>query len=169
MKSLWFRTYGFMFSWCFVGFISLCCCFRIKWIPSVPYRRRNFILFLKFRETSMQPGGKWRRMLRGPSVDNAFASLRTRWRKHDDPHLESGNSAVSVKWRRQNFHLFLTSFTKNWEVAEKFVERVRFQESFVRRALIATCCTQCVLDIICHKKCGGVSEWCFTKLASLRA
>ncbi|VDK77285.1 unnamed protein product [Litomosoides sigmodontis] len=39
-------------------------------------------------------------MLRGPSMDNAFASLRTRWKKRGEAYLESDNSANSVKWRR---------------------------------------------------------------------
>ncbi|EFO19837.1 hypothetical protein LOAG_08654 [Loa loa] len=54
----------------------------------------------RHRETSAHPGGKWRRMLRGPSMDNAFASLRTRWKKHGEAYLDSDNSTSSVKWRR---------------------------------------------------------------------
>lgn len=48
----------------------------------------------------MHPAGKWRRMLRGPSMDNAFASLRTRWKRHGETCLGGDNSANSVKWRR---------------------------------------------------------------------
>uniref|UniRef100_A0A915PE81 Uncharacterized protein n=1 Tax=Setaria digitata TaxID=48799 RepID=A0A915PE81_9BILA len=54
----------------------------------------------RHRETNAHPGGKWRRMLRGPSVDNAFASLRTRWKKHGDTYIDGDNSTNSVKWRR---------------------------------------------------------------------
>ncbi|VDK64096.1 unnamed protein product [Onchocerca ochengi] len=54
----------------------------------------------RHRETNVQSGGKWRRMLRGPSMDNAFASLRTRWKRHGEAHLDSDNSTNSVKWRR---------------------------------------------------------------------
>uniref|UniRef100_A0AAF5PG60 RhoGAP domain-containing protein n=2 Tax=Wuchereria bancrofti TaxID=6293 RepID=A0AAF5PG60_WUCBA len=54
----------------------------------------------RHRETSTHPGSKWRRMLRGPSMDNAFASLRTRWKKHGEAYLDNDNSTNSVKWRR---------------------------------------------------------------------
>ncbi|OZC05026.1 hypothetical protein X798_08019 [Onchocerca flexuosa] len=54
----------------------------------------------RHRETNVQSGGKWRRMLRGPSMDNAFASLRTRWKRHGEAYLDSNNSTNSVKWRR---------------------------------------------------------------------
>ncbi|VDM95000.1 unnamed protein product [Thelazia callipaeda] len=53
----------------------------------------------KKREVSAQPCGKWRRMLRGPSVDNAFTSLRTRWKKQNGLHVND-NSGNNVKWRR---------------------------------------------------------------------
>ncbi|CAG9537784.1 unnamed protein product [Cercopithifilaria johnstoni] len=54
----------------------------------------------RHRETSANPGGKWRRMLRGPSMDNAFASLRTRWKRHGEAYLDNDNSTSNVKWRR---------------------------------------------------------------------
>ncbi|MCP9266306.1 GTPase-activating protein rrc-1 [Dirofilaria immitis] len=54
----------------------------------------------RHRETNVHSRGKWRRMLRGPSMDNAFASLRTRWKKHGEVCLDSDNSTNSVKWRR---------------------------------------------------------------------
>uniref|UniRef100_A0A9J2P2J0 Rho-GAP domain-containing protein n=1 Tax=Ascaris lumbricoides TaxID=6252 RepID=A0A9J2P2J0_ASCLU len=51
------------------------------------------------RKLSAQPGA-WRRLLRGPSVDNAITSLRNRWRNQGEQVPDGYSALHGVKWRR---------------------------------------------------------------------
>lgn len=52
----------------------------------------------------------WRRLLRGPSVDNALASLRSRWKRCGEKYVDADTASNSVKWRRSPSTENLTHF-----------------------------------------------------------
>ncbi|VDM26027.1 unnamed protein product, partial [Toxocara canis] len=88
------------------------------------------------RKLSAQ-SGTWRRLLRGPSVDNALTSLRTRWRNHGERLADVDTASQNVKWRRQESVLSIPRKSPSAEASSASFRQARSASliSFVTKSV----------------------------------
>lgn len=75
--------------------------------------RHNF-LHAVFRGNNYQKENTWRRLLREPSVDNAYSNLKNKWKAFEKKKLNGDYHSQTVKWRwfNKNFTEFMILLIK---------------------------------------------------------